>query len=290
MPTPEENFYRVCHIVLDVIPKSLRELFKNLWNSKYPGTPWNDSPASGRTFLQNERNKTVRKTVNRNMLHGDCNQFDGTTLFSTLLYSSQNFCHGQPIIRANIDKLRIVRNECFAHQPSASVSDNDYKSLLEYVKSVFVQLGWSTAPIRNVEQKYLNTSHLKQLEDLLVSEGKRNRKLETRLTSLEKKMLENLKSMETKISVAGNKIEAIQTGLTLAKDATKVNSERLELLQSVAEIGISAAKFEIEFMETESTLVQSKAGGNREKTYLTDNQRTIGAVKNEGNFKHCVKS
>ena len=162
MENPEENFYRVSHIVLDVIPQNLRDLFIILWNTKYPNTPWDNRSASGQMFLQNERYRTVRKTVKQNMLHGDSNKFDGTTLFSVLLYSSQNFCQSQPNVKDEIDQLRIIRNKCFAHLPNASFADIEYQSFLADVKAMFARLGWSTNRIFDMKKKYLNISQLKK--------------------------------------------------------------------------------------------------------------------------------
>ena len=110
MANAEENFYRTSHIVLDVLPRYLRHLFLALWNSKYPNSQWDNSPASGQFFLRTEKSQSVKKTVNQNMLHGDSFKFDGTTLFSVLLYSSHNLLHGHPNVRSSIDQLRIIRN------------------------------------------------------------------------------------------------------------------------------------------------------------------------------------
>ena len=221
MPNPEENFYRVCHIVLDVIPKGLHSLFKCLWDGKYPYTPWDDRPASGQNFLKKERNQTVRTTVNRYMNHGDSNQFDGTCLFSILLYSSQNFLQGQPVVKTVIDQLRIIRNGFFAHLPGASMAHNDYRTLLADVKAIFTQLGWPITPICDTEHKYLNTSQLKQLEDALIAEGRLNRNLEDRL-----------QYVETKTDTTAQTLDSVAAEVASTKSVIKANTQSIDLLQS----------------------------------------------------------
>ena len=225
---PEENFYRVCHIVLDVIPNTLRELFKSVWDGKYPNTPWDDRPATGQRFLQMERNQNVRKTVNHYMIHGDSSQFDGTCLFSILLYSSQNFFHGKPAVKTIIDGLRKIRNGCFAHLPSASVSDNDYQHLLTDVKAIFAQLGWPITPICDIERKYLNTSQLKQLEDSLIAEDKRNKDLETQLHIVEGR----IGFVEKNLNSYGEKLVSIEAKVSVTTNAAERNAEKIALLET----------------------------------------------------------
>ena len=70
----------------------------------------------------------------------NCNKSDGTSRFSVLLYSSQNSCQSQPSIKPEIDKLRIIGNECFAHLPHASFLDNEHQTLLADVKATFISL------------------------------------------------------------------------------------------------------------------------------------------------------
>ena len=238
METPEENFYRVSHIVLDVIPQNLRNLFIILWNTKYPSTPWDNRPACGQVFLQNERNQTVRKTVHQNMFHGDSNKFDGTTLFSILLYSSQNFCQSQPNVRSEIDKLRIIRNKCFAHLPNASFADIEYRTLLADVKAMFARLGWSTDPICDIGKKYLNISQSKKLENALIAEEKRNKSFETRLSTVETRM----HALEEDFNAAGEKIHSVETKINLLQSGVASRSARLDYLES--EIATGAVKKE----------------------------------------------
>ena len=204
MAANEEKFYRISHIVLDIIPKNLRPLFKSLWDRKYPTLPWDDTPASGQSFFASERNQAVKKMVHQNMLHGDSEKFDGTTLFAILLYSSQRFLHGKPNVHALIDQLRTIRNQYFAHMPRASLTDHNYQAVIVDIKCCFAQLGWPITSVCDVETKCFNETQVKKLEKALLEESNRNDNLENRLKSLETRL-------ETLASESAEKIGEIQS-------------------------------------------------------------------------------
>ena len=273
MATPEENFYRVGHIILDVIPKDLRRLFKSLWDSKYPNTPWDDRPASGQAFLQKERNQSVKKTVSQDMLHGNSNRFDGTCLFSILLYSSQKFFQGRPNAKPHIDSLRIVRNGCFAHLPSASITDHDYQILLTNVKTAFQNLGWPTNPICDIEQKQLNTSQLKTLENSLIAEKKRNQSLENRLSLVE----ENSKASGQKLQTMQTKITTTEENVKTVTDLARTNRKNIDSFRSdMASAGadINDAKIKLESMQAELTSAKKLSEANTERIHSMQSNMT----------------
>ena len=312
MSTSKANFYRVSHIVLDVIPEAFRDLFRAVWSRKYLNKPWDDTTASGQMFLQKERNQTVKDKVrDPYMVHGDSSQFDGTCLFSILLYSSQNFLQGYPTVKNIIHRLRKIRNESFAHLPGASVTDSDYQALLIDVRTIFAELGWPITPICEIEQRPLNasdlnTSELEQLKDRLIAEEKRNQNLETRLDSLEatvgsvvqksnaagdavKNLAEKVQSLES--DVASNtaqlnlaeterhegqvKLDSVEQKLTFTTKAAETNAKEIVLLRKdmASSIqGIGSAETEIwEAMEANTEKIDS----NTERLNLLERGKLI---------------
>ena len=56
--TEEElNYFRICHIATNMLPKALRFLFKQEWDNRYKATlgEWKDSPQNGQDFKNGGR-------------------------------------------------------------------------------------------------------------------------------------------------------------------------------------------------------------------------------------------
>ena len=251
MAANEENFYRISHIVLDIIPKNLRPLFKSLWDRKYPTLPWGDTPADGRSFLAMERNQTVKKMVNQNMLQGDNEKFDGTTLFAILLYSSQRFLHGRPNVYALIDQLRMIRNQYFAHLPRASLSNHDYQTVIVDTKCCFAQLGWPITSVCDVETKCFNETQVKKLENALLEESNRNDYLENRFKLLETR-LEVVEAREDLTNVKLENVEGLR--IVAESNADKIASIQSDMACSIG--GIKSLKRRVD--EAEEEILTSK--------------------------------
>ena len=126
----EENFVKISKIVLEIVPKHLRSLFVEKWDQKYPNNKWQSGNASG-SFLFNEIPNNAKKGRNavlaKNIESGNESDWDGTTLVYVLLYSQLHLipsCRpdGQRsvplLISEEIDIIRKVRNEYFAHASS----------------------------------------------------------------------------------------------------------------------------------------------------------------------------
>ena len=220
---PEEKFYRVAHLVLDEIPGQLRKFFKDLWDTKYPLTLWDDTVTSGQLFLARERN-VKDKGILSNIQNGDTNKWDGTTLFAVLLYSSYNFLKADPNARACIDNLRTLRNKCYGHLDSDKVEDQDYQQILQDVKNTFTQMGWPSTGILLIETRVLNTHDFRTLKNDLQQERARNNQLEIEL---------NVVKGDEKVEKVEENIEKLQTEATLAKESTgeaKINLFQTYLL------------------------------------------------------------
>ena len=183
---PEENFYRVAHLVLDVIPTQLRNFFKDKWDTKYPSNPWDDTGNSGQLFLFGEKN-IKDKGILHNIQNGDRSKWDGTTLFAILLFSSKNLLKTDPNARTCIDDLRLLRNTCYGHLDSGRIDDTDYQQVFQCAKHAFALMGWSISAINVSETRILVTKDYQKLRDELRKERANNTQLKTKLdTTIEK--------------------------------------------------------------------------------------------------------
>ena len=193
--TPEENFYRVAHLILDEIPIQLRKYFKSEWNAKYPQAPWGDSLNSGQLFLQRKGNIKDKTIINR-IQNGDSNEWDGTTLFAVLLFSGHNL-FADPNARTCIDDLRQLRNKCYAHLDSAKIEDPDYQQIIQDVKNTFMKMKWSVTKIIVIETKILTTHDVQKLLNDMLQEGAYNKQLENELNLI--KDVEQLKKNSSEL-------------------------------------------------------------------------------------------
>ena len=205
---PEENFYRVACLVVNVIPTQLRNYFKDKWDANYPFNPWDDTGNSGKFFLQSEK-KINDKGILKNIQNGDRNKWDGTTLFAVLLYSSHNLIKGDQNTRTCINNLRRLRNEHFAHVDSGKIDDKDCQLIFKDAENEFKQMGWPVTGINVTEAKVMDTQDYQKLRDELRKERANNTQLETKLDTANenldeiKQIVEDLlrEQMEGKVPV-----------------------------------------------------------------------------------------
>ena len=162
------NYFRICHLVTNILPQGLRSIFKQEWDSRYQATlgEWKDTPQNGMDFYNREsprsrtRNARLLETIkNRGRAQWDC-----TTLFFAILYSD-SIGHGLgAAVRSNVDELREFRNEEFAHMPQGQLSDLQFRLAVQKVKIAFQCLGLSTNDIQNVcKQKSFPTEELQSV-------------------------------------------------------------------------------------------------------------------------------
>ena len=162
------NYFRICHLVTNILPQGLRSIFKQEWDSRYQATlgEWKDTPQNGMDFYNREsprsrtRNARLLETIkNRGRVQWDC-----TTLFFAILYSDSIGRGLGAAVRSNVDDLREFRNEEFAHMPQGQLSDLQFKLAVRKVKIAFQCLGLSTNDIQNVcKQKSFPTEELQSV-------------------------------------------------------------------------------------------------------------------------------
>ena len=162
------NYFRICHLVTNILPQGLRSIFKQEWDNRYQATlgEWKDTPQNGMDFYNREsprsqtRNARLLETIkNRGRVQWDC-----TTLFFAILYSDSIGRRLGAAVRSNVDDLREFRNEEFAHMPQGQLSDLQFKLAVRKVKIAFQCLGLSINDIQNVcKQKSFPTEELQSV-------------------------------------------------------------------------------------------------------------------------------
>ena len=105
----EENFFKLCKIVLTLIPENLRAYFKLQWNLMHPHNKWQDSTADGQFLIGLiPQQRLARVSYLKSVLHtGDSNNWDPTALFFVLINSAIGLTNQHE--RSELEKLRGIR-------------------------------------------------------------------------------------------------------------------------------------------------------------------------------------
>ena len=224
--TEEElNYFRICHIATNMLPKALRFLFKQEWDNRYKATlgEWKDTPQNGLDFKNGESPANQRRNalLLATMVNGDRAQWDCTMLFYAILFSDS--IHGlSPMIRTNVDDLRKFRNEDFAHMTEGQLSNTDFSITVAKVETAFRALGLSTDDIQTVsKQKSFPTD---ELQNVKTSNQKLTQDLQTKKAELQEK---DSKFQEEKDKFDGKKAE-LQDMLKTTEEQRKVFEEQLQ--------------------------------------------------------------
>ena len=144
------NFCKLTEIILTIVPKYLRQYFKDEWDKANPLMIWNDSPADGKCLTTKIKIKYPFSDLKNALAQGNSNDWDPTALFFVLCKSGVIIphCRDPPKRVAplrdseNIDKLRIIRNEFFAHRSSTSLSLIEFNQAIMDIENVFRIFNW----------------------------------------------------------------------------------------------------------------------------------------------------
>ena len=226
--TEEElNYFRICHIATNMLPKALRFLFKQEWDNRYKATlgEWKDSPQNGQDFKNGESPGNQRKNARllATMVNGDRAQWDCTMLFYAILYSDSIAGHGlSPLIKINVDDLRKFRNEDYAHMTEGQFSNADFKITVAKVETAFRALGLSAVEIQTVSKQ--TTFPTDELQNVKTSNQKLTQDLQAKEAELQEK---DCKFQEEKDKFEGKKAE-LQDMLKTTEEQRKVFEEQLQ--------------------------------------------------------------
>ena len=152
LTSEQENFVKLGKMIIEIIPKHLRTLFKTKWNAKFPTKPWADDANSGQDVVNaipasaKNKNGDLRSPVmQQNLLAGKSDSWDPTVLFFLFLYSDLKLidkCRSKnkrihPLNDGErVDRLREIRNEFYGHPSSTSVPSIGFVNISSEIKDI----------------------------------------------------------------------------------------------------------------------------------------------------------
>ena len=108
------NFFRICYIVFDLIPKSLRSVFKSEWDIRYKGSfgEWKDTTQNGSDFFNSESKKSRSRNARllTTIKNGNTAEWDCSCLFFAILFSDSIGTTLSRLVRTNVDDLLLLLN------------------------------------------------------------------------------------------------------------------------------------------------------------------------------------
>ena len=222
------NYFRVCHIVSDILPPALRLLFKQEWDNRYKATygEWKDTPQNGLDFknLESPANQRRNAPLLATMVNGDRAQWDCTMLFYAIQYSDS--IRGlSPLIRTSVDDLRKFRNEDFAHVTEGQLSNRDFSIIVGKVETSFRALGLSTDDIKTLsKQKSFPTD---ELQNVKTGVQKLTQELQTKDAELQEEKVK-LQEKHAELQEKETKLQENKDRLKTTEEQRKVFEEQLQ--------------------------------------------------------------
>ncbi|CAH3110528.1 unnamed protein product [Pocillopora meandrina] len=125
------------------------------------------------------------------MTRGNRAEWDCTMLFYAILFS--DCIHSlNPVVWSNVDKLRLFRNEEFAHIARGHLSDVEFQNAISKVENAFLALGLSTVKIQDVKtQTCFPTEQLihvlKKVDDLKQKGQEKEKEVQEKDKNLQEK-------------------------------------------------------------------------------------------------------
>ena len=142
----EENFCNSTKMIIEIIPKHLRQLFVAEWDAKFPSQPWANDNVSGQLLFnaippnaKNRNGDLNRKDLQPKILSGDANSWDPTILFYLFFYADLQLidtCRPYTQRAAAINRFRELRNSYFGHPANMSISVKDFETLSKEIKDI----------------------------------------------------------------------------------------------------------------------------------------------------------
>lgn len=188
------NFFRVCHLVTNVLPCELGNIFVQQWNLLYASThgTWCNTPQNGQAFLSMESgsNKKRNGELIRTMKNGNTKEWDCTMLFYALLYSSSVGENLDSEMRGHLNSFRKFRNDCFAHVSKGELTSSEFQIILNKLVQALVGLRRDASSVKKVQNLNSFTSEeIYQLETKLAAEKAAQFEMDKRICSLENRVL-----------------------------------------------------------------------------------------------------
>ena len=222
------NCCKFAFIVLNEIPKALRQTFKQMWDNTFaslPGfQPWDDSNAVRTLFLSTEGG-TTKVPIHLSYDKWDCTALFQATIFAKsfalpdsrghhrilhdLYLKSRKLPHGTfhsfvvspsgdnaETFALAIDQLRLLRNS-FCHSFSSEIDKKTFDQYIQHAKDAIKALGINTDPINAVgslTESDFPTEKVQRLEDDIRKE------LQTESTFLKEEVKDELTEIRSDIA------------------------------------------------------------------------------------------
>ena len=105
------NYFRICHIVFNLVPEGLRKIFKKEWDFRYMTAPkgeWKDTPHNGCDFYNKETRKSHKKNARylTTIQTGNRAEWDCSCLFFAILFSDSIGSTLSVAVNNDVDDLR----------------------------------------------------------------------------------------------------------------------------------------------------------------------------------------
>ena len=142
----EENFCKSTKMIIEIMPKHLRQLFVTEWNAKFPSQPWANDAVSGQLLFnaippsaKNKNGDLNRKELQPKILSGDANSWDPTILFYLFFFADLQLidtCRPYTQTASTINRFRELRNSYFGHPANTCISVDDFETLSKEIKDI----------------------------------------------------------------------------------------------------------------------------------------------------------
>jgi len=256
------NYFKFAFVVLNELPKVLRQTFKQMWDNTFghlPGyQPWDDSIVVRNMFLAKEGGKTKVPT------HLPYEEWDCSALFQATIYAKSfalpdttghlrilsdlylKHCklphgtfhsfvvslsgnHAETFAMA-IDQLRLLRN-AFCHSFSTEIDKKTFDQYIQHTKDAITALGITTDPIDAVgslTESDFPTEKVCKLKDDITKE------LLTEITFLKENVEDEL--MGVRSDLAQSRQERQEDALELRRTIEKAIANQEMASEKIAEI------------------------------------------------------
>ena len=211
------NFYKFATMLLEDVPRNLRNIFKQSWNKQF-SPPWGDDAASGKclkTELLNRKTSFPNSTIKNCVCKGDSRTWDCTSLFFVLIFSKLNLLTKDE--KQNVDKLRLMRNELF-HKTVAELSTKDFDDVFAVLETEFNFFGWNTSNIKMIKTGQLKIKDATELDSDIKAEKQRIENIEMQMIAFAENLSEH-----------GDRIMELEKGRHEVDSTNKMNKKAISI-------------------------------------------------------------
>ena len=184
------HFCKFATMLLEDVPRNLRDIFKQSWNRKF-SPKWGDDEASGKclkTELLNSKTSFPNSTMRDCVCKGNIQIWDCTSLFFVLIFSKLNLLTKDE--KQHVHKLRLMRNELF-HKTVAELSTKEFDDAFAVLEIEFNFFGWNTSNIKMIKSGQLKIKDQTELDSDIKAEKHRIENIEMQMIAFAENLSEH---------------------------------------------------------------------------------------------------